>query len=436
MKIAIFHPEGNINNNPNLNGIVEILCESGYEVDIYSKYRENVYQFSPCEGANLFLEKPNELNQLAEIIVRKILTSYNMVIGVDLGIIEASEISKIRDIPLAYISYEIFFADEVGKESKKIEIDACKNIRFAIIQDEIRGLKLTVENKISSDKLIYIPVAGRKEKVYEKSMFLHNRLGIDIKKKIALVMGSTEKWTQTEDLIRSVPSWPKDWVLVLHNRYGIDAMSWEIKELIYKNSESVFISKDPFSKFEDLTPLIHSASVGIALYKATYESKYTGKNVEFMGLASGKVSSYLQHGLPLITIEIEPLNTLVSKYNAGYTISKIDEISKVLERINLSQHDNALSLFKDVFNLELYSEILIQKIEENIKKDNENAFLNEKIQKIINELQIRIFSPLLEDKEKLQRENNFILNSKSYFLGTLLLLPYHKMKKFFTSQKT
>lgn len=35
-KIMIIHPEGNLNNNPNHTGIVEILCEQGYLVDIYS----------------------------------------------------------------------------------------------------------------------------------------------------------------------------------------------------------------------------------------------------------------------------------------------------------------------------------------------------------------------------------------------------------------
>ena len=35
-KIMVIHPEGNLNNNPNLAGIVEILCENGYVVDIYS----------------------------------------------------------------------------------------------------------------------------------------------------------------------------------------------------------------------------------------------------------------------------------------------------------------------------------------------------------------------------------------------------------------
>jgi hypothetical protein len=50
-KILIVHPEGNINNNPNLTGIVEILCENGYKVDIYSLRRSNIYQYSWCAGA-------------------------------------------------------------------------------------------------------------------------------------------------------------------------------------------------------------------------------------------------------------------------------------------------------------------------------------------------------------------------------------------------
>lgn len=40
MKILIVHPEGNINNNPNLFELAEVLCESGYEVDVLSQSYE------------------------------------------------------------------------------------------------------------------------------------------------------------------------------------------------------------------------------------------------------------------------------------------------------------------------------------------------------------------------------------------------------------
>ncbi len=54
-KILIIHPEGNINNNPNLTGIVEILCENNYLVHICSPTRKDICQESPCDGATLSL---------------------------------------------------------------------------------------------------------------------------------------------------------------------------------------------------------------------------------------------------------------------------------------------------------------------------------------------------------------------------------------------
>ena len=53
--IMIIHPEGNINNNPNLTGIVEILCDQGYKVDIYSPRIGHIEQSAPCAGAKVIL---------------------------------------------------------------------------------------------------------------------------------------------------------------------------------------------------------------------------------------------------------------------------------------------------------------------------------------------------------------------------------------------
>ena len=49
-----------------------------------------------------------------------------------------------------------------------------------------------------------------------------------------------------------------------------------------------------------LGEVLRGADLGIALYKPTFQDIYTGKNLEYIGLASGKFSTYLQNGLPVM----------------------------------------------------------------------------------------------------------------------------------------
>ena len=154
-KILIIHPEGNINNNPNLTGMVEILCENGYIVHIYSPKSEGIYQATPCKGAQLILfdNPPNSLlhgyvllagapPQLVSKIVNSIwnkLGPYDLIIGVDRGIIEASVLAKLFKRPYGLISYEILFTDETSTDFKLPEIEACQGylLRYARINLEV-----------------------------------------------------------------------------------------------------------------------------------------------------------------------------------------------------------------------------------------------------------------------------------------------------------
>jgi hypothetical protein len=132
-RILIVHPEGNINNNPNLTGIVEILCENGCEVDIYSPRRSHIYQHSPCSGSRLILIDGEGLSvegmfvlsgqsfsteQQISDYLREKFGDYDLAIGVDRGIIDAALIAQANDIEYGLISYEIFFVQETGSEFK------------------------------------------------------------------------------------------------------------------------------------------------------------------------------------------------------------------------------------------------------------------------------------------------------------------------------
>lgn len=383
-RILIAHPEGNINNNPNISGIVEILCDEGYFVDIVSPKRRYP-QFAPCKRSKIilfddritrYLSKIPFLEQFSITLSRIRMNQhkkddYKLVIGVDRdGIIEASYISQLLGIPYGLISYEIFFRDETSARFKSKEVDACAHIDFAVCQDVVRSSLLAKENHIPLEKIINIPVAGRGVRMGEKTRDLHNRLNIPPDKKIALYMGSIANWTMIKELIQSVDNWPEEWVLVLHDRYGISS---KVNKLIGgRHSESIFISNEIYPTPEDLSEILHSIDLGIALYKPTFDGIYTGKNLKYLGLSSGKIATYLQHGVPVLTNENGLISDYIREYETGYIIEDADDIPEVLKSINREGCDMKGShiLFEEKLDLNHHINPLIDKIESLMQNTN------------------------------------------------------------------
>lgn len=386
-RIAIIHPEGNILNNPNLTGIVEILCELGYSVDIYSS-PQKFYQVAPCKGSRLILQKCFPLTGLYGELV-SILSNIpgmhrlenlakhplvatdiykripaDLIIGVDDGIIEAARVAKVKDIPYGFISYELFFEEETSKQFKNLERNACENICFAVCQDPIRSKHLSKENWISLERIINIPVAGRGIKRGPKTYYLHDRLGIDRNKHIALCIGSAGLWARTSYLLESAQNWSDDWVLVIHPRYGINkAVKRFCKR--YNYSQRIFFSLNPIPHYREFSKLVKSADIGIALYEVVPGANYAGNNLKYLGLSSGKIATYLQHGIPVVVNEVGILSEYVAKHELGFVVK--DSITLPLPYELNGYEERCYQFFEQMLDLNKTIQPLLLKIKESLE---------------------------------------------------------------------
>ena len=377
-KILIIHPEGNINNNPNLSGIVEVLCENDFLVTIYSP-KKHFYQKSPHYSAKLTLRNSilegykwklvNAVQNhfiisiIFSIFVRSI-ANYDFIIGVDQqGIIEANSIAKRLKIPYALISYEIMFRDESNEHFKNLEIRACNDITFAVCQDKLRGKKLSTENSIPLHKIIHIPVAGRGAKRGPKTKYLHKKLNIPSNKKIALYAGSLFEFAMLDELIDGLAYWPEQWVFVLHDRYGIfDNIANKIKP--YIDTGRLYVSQDSISEHKDIHILLHAADIGIAFYRPTYKNANAGKNLEFLGLSSGKIATYLQHGLPIVTNEIGEMSDFIRTNDIGAVVPDISCVPDALNNLRDLEdcRNRCFTFFERRLDLNRAAPLLIDRI--------------------------------------------------------------------------
>jgi hypothetical protein len=366
-KILIIHPEGNINNNPNLKGMVEILTEQNYRIDICSPKRNLVNQnfkyydsklilidtekFSPINGYVLLNHVKNSDETQIKRYISENIGEYDFIFGIDRGIIEASVLAESLNIPYGLISYEIFFDKETGTAFKDPEIRACKNICFAVCQDNTRAKKLSRENRIPIESIINIPVAGRGKKEGKRNNYLYNHLGIDRSKKIALYIGTIEKWSGIDDLILATYRWPDDWVLVLHNRYGMDKSA----DTYYQKFNSlgkIFFSLNPVPDLNCMQHMLHSADLGIAIYKPQNNSIWEGDNLKYIGMASGKIATYLQHGIPVLINEIGEMSDYVRQYRLGKVVEEIKSAHLNISGTQLNTwKSNCLDFFENKLDL-------------------------------------------------------------------------------------
>lgn len=379
-RIAIIHPEGNFNNNPNLAGLLEILAES-YRVDLYVN-RSDIEQSHPHPNITVYPQSPRHAfmhdaacllpsiavtspHEAAKSIVSQ-LNRPDIVIGVDRGIIEADALGQAWNIPCGLVSYEIYFADETSREFKLPEIIASSSVAFATCQDKSRASLLSRENEIPIQKFLYMPVAGRGTVPRKKSAAMHGALEIDPQRKLILYMGEIScAWSGIHQIIQHSVDWPEDWALILHHRYGNSAASDLITSIIGRKKKNIYFSPFPSLPRDQMAEILNCVDLGLAFYKPVAGHPLSGKNLEVIGLASGKISTYLQHGVPVLTNKLGEASELIAAYEAGASVQDASAITEALPALNGRElSENCYRLFSEKLDLDLTVRPLLNKLAE------------------------------------------------------------------------
>lgn len=387
-KILIIHPEGNIYNNPNLYEILKLLSQS-YSINILIpklEINKTCMSFKPytIEYNQLFTKLKHKITNrffytlltycFEKLYIKK---KYDLIIGVDRwGILDAYFLSKRSQIPYAHISYEIFFSKEVSTRFKNLEIEASQNVKFSVVQDPIRGKKLHEENGIDLNKMIYIPVASSFYKSYIKNYSLYKELNIPLDSKILIFVGSISEWSCIDEVLKDVDLLPHEWVIVFHDRYGDAEKKIELlvaeNRISYDAKNKIYFSHKTIHTNEEMYLLLHSADIGLALYCPDYKNMYTGDNLKFIGLASGKISTYLQNGLPIITFTDSIYGSFIKTNDLGIvinTISQLWEFLRIFEPDDM-RNKKCLEFFKRKISFENYASPFLKQIEYAISDTN------------------------------------------------------------------
>ena len=371
--ILIIHTDGNTFNNPSLKCIIDLLLENGFKIDLrYPKSHAPM----PLNSNIRFIPFGKFIRRLKNIIFNRFCSKllinlsvfveyvfyykkYDLIIGVDRqGLLEANILNKLTSTPHIFISFEITFEKETSVRYKELEKDASKSIYSWIVQDEERAQKLLEENDLQVSNRFLLPLAsagiGNTNDVR-----LRDRLGIPKTKNVAIAIGSISSWSMISEIIRSVTSWPDDWVLILHERYGRTRETLD-EELLYIEAfigEKIFISDSATEMVDDMSMILSGVDAGLAFYRADYSGTLTGNNLKYLGLASGKISTYLRYGIPVVVNEIGLYAEEIQRCKLGCVVSGSNEISeKLIEIKNNDYTKNAKSYFSDNLDFNIYAD--------------------------------------------------------------------------------
>lgn len=286
----------------------------------------------------------------------------NRIFAVDpIGIIVAGRIVRfLRNYQLTYVSFEIFFQDEIQprhlKLLKKKEVKYLRYAKNVIIQDEKRKDLFIKENKTSPNELKFflVPVAPKKQKIPRSLP------SCSFENKITLIhSGTVHYWSGISILIETLKlGIPKNFHFFIHSRYPLNKQNPIHAELenLQMQGYPLTLHDEPFSDYSEYCNFLSKFDIGLAFYQPDFKSIYTGKNIETIGLASGKFSTYMMLGIPTITTNQHTFNHLNQAFNFGWNIDNARSFSELLKTIKKSNLKDLKKNCKVLYESELEPE--------------------------------------------------------------------------------
>jgi hypothetical protein len=392
MRFAILDPVSSYFSNPTLQCLFEELKVMGVSIDIFKRFGEEQLLKTNLIKSNPFPIPLKIFSGDIESTLRNwkwylkyhggkgntqfLKNRYDLIFAINPeGVIAAHRNWIKTKTPYVYLSFEMFFKDELIKKGqlleKQEEIIASRNALFIIIQDKTRGRLLSKENDISLDQMEFMPVAPRGNALPLRSNYLRQRFNIDKNKIIILHSGTFRDWTCADELIDSLTTWPDDKALVIHthyNKYGLtdDPYISALKKIFNKN---LFVSSTPLNQRE-YQDMVCSADIGLVFYKPNHIPPFGGKNIQNIGLSSGKFASYTKCGLPIICGRQKVYEEIINKYKLGMYSDQFSEIPYLADQIRKNwdlYSQESLRFFNEQLDFNIYWQKIWKRISEYIR---------------------------------------------------------------------
>jgi glycosyltransferase involved in cell wall biosynthesis len=379
-RVGIVYPRANVDTVPSLIGAAELFAEHGYDVDLftYTQAGQPVPEFSSSRirlrslgvdgladhstaGLRGLVKRAGWLPSAARaplqrgyavlgaglahgsrfaaqarsLVAESSEKPFACVIGVDPdGLALAQTIA--HGAPVGYYSLELLLSYEVSsaaeQQLKAQERVLSRQAEFVVVQDEARGRLLAEDNGLAWERLVLVPNAPPGPARRRPSRYWHTRFELPAEARVVVHSGSLGDWTGIEAIVDSAADWPAHWVLVIHTRYDAESSAYVDDLRRRADAQRVWFSLRPVPR-QDYDPLIDGAEVGLAFYVSSGGSSFTQRNVQTIGLSSGKLAYYMRAGLPVIVNRAASIAELVESTGCGIAVDDAAGIGPALESI-------------------------------------------------------------------------------------------------------
>lgn len=281
------------------------------------------------------------------------------------GMIWASLLSKLLDVPFIYFSLELY--DDTHpyyqntlhyRELRIIESQEHKKAAATIVQDTLRGNHLLASNGVckQESKIILLPISVPGDVIKTKGHFFYERFDIPVDRPIILYLGLLEEARHTLSIAQIAKSYSDRFTFVCHG-YG----DKQFLKRLYEESDGRLVISTEMVPEAQIPELVSSVDIGLALYRRDCA------NDLLTAFSSEKVALYCRSCVPFLAFATESYDFLFSQCPCGVVINDTSEIPKAAAKIiNDYQHysDGAEYAFNKYFRHENNMESVVAHISE------------------------------------------------------------------------
>lgn len=356
-KIFIIHPHSNLIFNVTLNYLVKRLIDEQFNLVIftnckYSKdYFKNDHNVQIKTLPLLYPKAPRRpLLYLKKTLLPSIAAKLEFskwknpaIICIDPeGFHAAYKMfpSALKDFN--YISFEIFFLDELKEEwgiklhQKAVSLIK-KGIKSLIIPDKYR-LKLFLDEHPGHQikQHFFIPVSPSKIFLPPAQYPAPFQANLKAGERAVIYSGSLYDWSGIKELIASMQHWDKKFHLFIHAHGISEGLRADLEQFILAQPIPLSIQiLDIALDYTDYLAFLKQFDIGLATYiPFTSNSPYDGKNFAEIGYSSSKFNTLMMMGIPTITTTNNSFNDIKKEYDFGYVIKDFSEMGEALTYID------------------------------------------------------------------------------------------------------
>ena len=141
------------------------------------------------------------------------------------------------------------------------------------------------------------------------------------------------------------------------------------------NAEKIYFSLvTPIENIDDMGILLSGVDAGFCSYKASFDSPFTGDNITYIGMSSGKTTMFLQYGIPVVIENMKMWEEIVAKRCIGLVLKTQQDLKKIDSLSKPEIIQNCLSFFDKYVDIKNFTPIIFQKIKESKKTAAINYF--------------------------------------------------------------